>query len=118
MKQVNQQQEIIKDLSQFIKNNQTSEDDFNKLALRIFTYQYQNNLPYQAFCRQKGKTPRLVKNWMGIIMTTINAFKEVPLTCTGPEKAQAVFMTSGPTKGIRGKHYHEAVEAREVTMIV
>ena len=62
---MNQQQEIIKDLSQFIKNNQSSEDDFNDLALRIFTYQYQNNLPYQAFCRQKGKTPRLVKTLEG-----------------------------------------------------
>ncbi|HEY4551193.1 MAG TPA: long-chain fatty acid--CoA ligase [Bacillus sp. (in: firmicutes)] len=115
---MNQQQEIIKDLSQFIKNNQTSEDDFNKLALRIFTYQYQNNLPYQAFSRQKGKTPRLVKNWRDIPFVPINAFKEVPLTCTDPEKAQAIFMTSGTTKGIRGKHYHSTLEIRELSMIV
>ena len=115
---MNQQQDIIKDLSQFIKKNQSSEDDFNELALRIFSYQYQNNLPYQAFCRQKGKTPRLVKNWRDIPFVPINAFKEVPLTCTDPEKAQAVFMTSGTTKGIRGKHYHSTLEIRELSMIV
>ena len=115
---MNQQQDIIKDLSQFIKNNPSSEDDFNELALRIFSYQYQNNLPYQAFCRQKGKTPRLVKNWRDIPFVPINAFKEVPLTCTDPEKAQAVFMTSGTTKGIRGKHYHSTLEIRELSMIV
>ena len=115
---MNQQQDIIKDLSQFIEKNQSSEDDFNELALRIFSYQYQHNLPYQAFCRQKGKTPRLVKNWRDIPFVPINAFKEVPLTCTDPEKAQAVFMTSGTTKGIRGKHYHSTLEIRELSMIV
>ncbi len=115
---MNQQQDIIKDLSQFIERNPSSEDDFNELALRIFSYQYQNNLPYQAFCRQKGKTPRLVKNWRDIPFVPINAFKEVPLTCTDPEKAQAVFMTSGTTKGIRGKHYHSTLEIRELSMIV
>ena len=115
---MNGQQEIIKDLSQFIKNNQSTEDDFNDLALRIFTYQYQNNLPYQAFSRQKGKTPRLVKNWRDIPFVPINSFKEVPLTCTDPEKAQAIFMTSGTTKGIRGKHYHSTLEIRELSMIV
>lgn len=115
---MNQQQDIIKDLSQFIERNPSSEDDFNELALRIFSYQYQHNLPYQAFCRQKGKTPRLVKNWRDIPFVPINAFKEVPLTCTDPEKAQAVFMTSGTTKGIRGKHYHSTLEIRELSMIV
>ncbi len=113
-----QQQEMIKNLSQFIKNNQSSEDDFNNLALRIFTYQYQNNLPYQAFCRQKGKTPRLVKGWRDIPFVPINAFKEVPLTCTDPETAVAVFMTSGTTKGIKGKHYQSTLEIRELSMIV
>lgn len=116
---MNQQQEmIIKELTQFIKGNLSTEEDFNALALRIFTYQYQNNLPYQAFCRQKGKTPRLVKNWQDIPFVPINAFKEVPLTCTDPEEAVAVFMTSGTTKGIKGKHYHSTLEIRELSMIV
>ena len=48
----------------------------------------------------------------------INAFKEVPLTCTDPDEAEAVFMTSGTTKGIRGKHYHSTLEIRELSMIV
>ena len=115
---MNQQQDITKDLSQFLKSNPSPEEDFNHLALRIFSYQYQNNLPYQAFCRQKGKTPRLVKNWRDIPFVPINAFKEVPLTCTDPEVAEAVFMTSGTTKGIRGKHYHSTLEIRELSMIV
>ncbi len=115
---MSQQQEIIQELSQFIKKNQSSEEEFNSLALRIFSYQYQHNLPYQTFCRQKGKTPRLVKNWRDIPFVPMNAFKEVPLTCTDPEAAVAVFMTSGTTQGKRGKHYHSTLEIRELSMIV
>ena len=115
---MNQQQDIIKDLSQFIERNPSSEDDFNELALRIFSYQYQHNLPYQAFCRQKGKTPRLVKTWRDIPFVPINAFKEVALSCTDLEAAEAVFMTSGTTKGIRGKHYHPTLQIYDRSMIV
>ncbi|MBB6444083.1 LuxE/PaaK family acyltransferase [Bacillus benzoevorans] len=115
---MSQQQEIIEELSPFIKKNQPSEEAFNKLALRIFSYQYQHNLPYQVFCRQKGKTPRLVKDWRDIPFVPMNAFKEVPLTCTDPEAAVAVFMTSGTTKGIKGRHYQSTLEIRELSMIV
>lgn len=115
---MSQQQEIIEELSQYIKKNQASEEEFNQLALRIFAYQYRNNLPYQAFCRQKGKTPRLVKHWRDIPYVPMNAFKEVPLSCTDPEAAVRVFMTSGTTQGKRGKHYHSTLEIRELSMIV
>lgn len=111
-----QQQDITNKLSQFIENTISSEDDFNELALRIFSYQYQNNLPYQAFCRQKGKTPRLVKSWKDIPYVPINAFKEVPLSSSNPEEAEAVFMTSGTTKGIRGKHYHPTLQIYDLSM--
>jgi hypothetical protein len=115
---MNRQQDIIKNLSYFIENNSPSEEDYNELALQIFAYQYQNNLPYQAFCRQKGKTPRLVKTWRDIPFVPINAFKEVALSCTDPENAEAVFMTSGTTKGIRGKHYHPTLQIYDQSMIV
>ncbi len=118
LKQMNQQQDIIRNLTTFIENNPSSDEDFNDLALQIFSYQYQHNLPYQAFCRQKGKTPRLVKTWRDIPFVPINAFKEVPLSCTEPEAAEAVFMTSGTTKGIRGKHYHPTLEIYDLSMTV
>ncbi|WP_458413103.1 long-chain fatty acid--CoA ligase [Schinkia sp. CFF1] len=113
-----QQQDIINELSQFIENPVSFDEDFNRSALRIFSYQYQNNLPYQAFCRQKGKTPRLVKSWRDIPCVPINVFKEVPLSSSNPEEAEAVFMTSGTTKGIRGKHYHPTLQIYDLSMIV
>ncbi|MBT2756825.1 long-chain fatty acid--CoA ligase [Mesobacillus foraminis] len=115
---MNHQQELIEEVSEFIHKNPASDGDFNQLALRIFSYQYKNNLPYQAFCRQKGKTPRLVKTWRDIPFVPINAFKEVPLTCTDPEEAEAIFMTSGTTKGVRGKHYHPNLRIYDLSMTV
>ena len=40
----------------------------------------------------------------------ISAFKEVTLSCTPPEQAERVFMTSGTTRGeVKGRHYHPTI---------
>ncbi|MEK1832363.1 long-chain fatty acid--CoA ligase [Priestia megaterium] len=46
----------------------------------------------------------------------INAFKEVTLSCADPEEAEAIFMTSGTTKGIKGKHYHPTLHIYDLSM--
>nr|WP_263327908.1 long-chain fatty acid--CoA ligase [Neobacillus sp. Marseille-Q6967] len=114
---MNQQQEIIQNLLQWMQQDSVTEEEFNEQALRLFSYQYQNNLPFRTFCMQKGKTPRVVKTWRDIPAVPINAFKEVTLSCTAPEEAKAVFMTSGTTKGIRGKHYHPSLDVYDQSMV-
>lgn len=113
---MDQQQEIIQNVSQFLEAGSSEEKDFNELALRLYAYQYQYNLPYRTFCMQKGKTPRMVKNWRDIPPVPINAFKDVTLSCTDPEKAEAIFMTSGTTKGVKGKHYHPTLQIYDQSM--
>lgn len=115
---MNQQQEIIQNLLEWLQHDSNSEEAFNEQALRLFYYQYQSNLPYRTFCMQKGKTPRVVKTWRDIPAVPINAFKEVTLSCTAPEEAKAVFMTSGTTKGIRGKHYHPSLDIYDQSMVL
>jgi hypothetical protein len=115
---MNQQQDIIQNLLEWMQHDSTLEEAFNEQALRLFSYQYQYNLPYRTFCMQKGKTPRVVKSWRDIPAVPINAFKEVTLSCTPPEDAKAVFMTSGTTKGIRGKHYHPTLHIYDQSMIL
>lgn len=100
------QQAIIQHVYQFIQADASRDEAFNELALHLYAYQYQHNLPYRTFCIQKGKTPRMIKSWKDIPHVPINAFKDVSLSCTALEKAEAVFMTSGTTKGVKGKHYH------------
>ncbi|MFJ5623921.1 long-chain fatty acid--CoA ligase [Peribacillus loiseleuriae] len=114
---MNQQQVIIKNIICFMQNEFSSDDAFNEHALQLFSYQYQNNLPYRTFCFQKRKTPRVVKSWRDIPAVPINAFKEVSLSSTKTEEAEAVFMTSGTTKGIRGKHYHPTLDVFDQSMI-
>ncbi|SDN38554.1 long-chain fatty acid--CoA ligase [Bacillus sp. OK048] len=110
------QQQIINQLLTSIQSDNLSDGDFNQLALQIFAYQYTNNLPLRKFCQQKGKTIRTVRTWGDIPAVPINAFKEVPLTCTDPEDAERFFMTSGTTMGVKGKHYHPTLQVWNESM--
>jgi len=112
------QQEIMGSICQFIKRDQSAEEGFNDLALQLFAYQYKNNLPYQAYCLQQGRTPRTVKMWSQIPSVPINAFKEVTLSSNNPNEAERIFMTSGTTQGIQGKHYHPALQVYDQSMTV
>ena len=111
------EQEVIERTRQYLNNSKCSEAEFNEQALLLFRYQFEFNLPYQSYCRTKGKTPRLVKHWKEIPPVPINAFKEVQLSCGDVEKAAAIFMTSGTTKSVRGKHYHPTLEVYDQSTI-
>ena len=88
--------------------DQTRDDAaFNALALRLFAYQFQANLPYRKFCERRAKTPDTVRFWLEIPPVPIAAFKELTLACGPVERAVACFMTSGTTNPEKhGKHYH------------
>lgn len=109
--------DIIKKTLQFVQQPDSSEADFNQQALALFRYQFEYNLPYQSYCRAKGKTPRLVKTWKDIPAVPIDAFKQATLSCSDPEHAVAVFMTSGTTSGNRGKHYHPDLEVYNLSTL-
>lgn len=109
--------EIVDRVLHFMRSEDFSDEAFNDLALNIFRYQYSNNKPFQMYCRQKGKTPRMVKSWKDIPAVPINAFKELTLSCEDTEFAEDVFMTSGTTKGVRGKHYHPTLEVYNQSML-
>jgi phenylacetate-coenzyme A ligase PaaK-like adenylate-forming protein len=111
-----EQQKIINDLLTILQSDSLGEQDFNQMALQTFAYQYTNNLPFRKFCQQKGKTLRTVKSWRDIPAVPINAFKEVPLSCIPPEEAERFFMTSGTTKGVKGKHYHPTLQVWNASM--
>ena len=108
---------IVRRVLDFIALGDASDDAFNALALLLFDYQFQHNLPFAKFARTRGKTPRSVKHWSDIPAVPINAFKSLDLTCCRPDDAAAVFMTSGTTrKGQRGKSYHAALDVYDAAM--
>ena len=77
--------------------------DFNAVALQVFAYQFQHNLPYRRFCSARSHTPDTITRWQDIPAVPTVAFKELDLTCGPPEK---IFRTSGTTRGQekRGRH--------------
>ena len=84
-----------------------AEEDFARLALRIFRLQCRGNAVYGALVRGRGIDPEGVDDWRSIPPVPTAAFREFPLV-TGPLGAEAlVFRTSGTTGGRerRGEHH-------------
>ena len=110
--------QIIETLLDFIAADGTTDDEFSPLALEIFAYQFENNIPYQRFCRQREKTPRTMQSWRNIPAVPINGYKDLTLSCCDPEAAERIFMTSGTTKdGVRGKCHHPTLSVYDTSMI-
>ena len=84
-----------------------SDDAFNDIAMRVFAWQYDRNVPYRAFCDRRGRTPAAVRYWADIPPVPTAAFKEVALVTGDPAAAEALFRTSGTTRGVekRGEHH-------------
>lgn len=84
-----------------------NDEVFNLAALRVFAWQYARNLPYAAFCDRRRRTPGNVEHWTRIPVVPTSAFREIALIAGDPADAQAVFRTSGTTRGAekRGTHY-------------
>lgn len=80
---------------------------FNALALGLFRFQFARNTPYRRYCAYRGRTPERVEHWTEIPPVPIGAFKEATLVTEPPERAVAVFMSSGTTRPEqRSRHYH------------
>jgi hypothetical protein len=96
-----------------------SDDEFNRIALRIFAYQYAHNSPYAKFCDRRERTPTSVDHWTKIPAVPTAAFKEVPLVTVPPAQAEATFRTSGTTQGTekRGIHYIPDVSIYHFSLI-
>lgn len=81
--------------------------EFDRLARDVFRYQYERNAPYAAYCRRRDRVPGNLHNWRDIPAVPTAAFKEVPLVSGPVDRAEAIFRTSGTTRGPerRGTHH-------------
>lgn len=82
------------------------EEEFNRLALSVFAFQFEQNRPYAAFCRARRKNPETVTDWRDIPALPTAAFKEAELTTVPPEQVTVTYLTSGTTRAgeKRGRH--------------
>lgn len=107
---------IVEELLAFIAANNADDEAFNRMALAVFAHQFEHNLPYRRFATQRGRTVRTVRSWQDIPAVPISAFKDLTLTCRPPEDCERVFMTSGTTRGVRGKSHHPSMAVWDRSM--
>lgn len=119
---IEKSKKIQSDILTFInkyKDHQTEqyESDFNQLAMRIFAYQFQNNLPYKKFAQLRHKNLLTVKNWREFPLIPIQAYKELILSTEDINQAADVFYSSGTTNiNHRSKHYISNLNIWEESM--
>lgn len=82
----------------------SSKKEFEKITLKVFRYQYENNKVYQSFCNHLKKNPSNVKQISSVPFLPIQFFKTDKIV-SNSEEAQTVFTSSGTTGMITSKHY-------------
>ena len=79
---------------------------FDALARRVFAYQLATNEPYARYCERRGRSAGTVTHWSQIPPVPTAAFKSIDFVSGVATAPEAVFRTSGTTRGAeqRGRH--------------
>jgi len=103
---------LYDEIAQVIDSGQSlSEDDFNSLALRVFSYQLSANPVYRGFFdAARSQAPR---HWKEIPALPSAAFKRAQVAAFPVQNATTWFETSGTTEGETGRHFFETLELYE-----
>jgi hypothetical protein len=83
-----------------------AEAAFEELALAAFALQFERIPAYRAFCEVRGRTPNAVERWQDVPAVPSSAFKVLELHAGDADRPEALFRTSGTTRGqaARGRH--------------
>ncbi|MCO6162033.1 acyl transferase [Flavobacterium sp. NRK F7] len=82
----------------------SSKREFEKLTLKVFRYQYDNNKVYQEFCNYLNKDKSNVKTILDIPFLPIQFFKSHEIIST-TNPVQEIFTSSGTTGMQTSKHF-------------
>lgn len=93
-----------------------NEDDFKKIALQVFKFQYENNPLYQEFCQHLSKNSENVLSLEQIPFLPIQFFKTHSIKTT-VFKEQQVFLSSGTTGANQSKHFVKDVSLYKQSFI-
>lgn len=97
--------------------NVKSEYDFNEMALKVFHFQFQNNVVYQAYVNQLKTDINTIKHYTQIPCLPIEFFKTQQVIC-GETSAQSIcFSSSGTTGQTTSRHYVNEVSVYETSFI-
>uniref|UniRef100_UPI00404AC093 LuxE/PaaK family acyltransferase n=1 Tax=Flavobacterium sp. TaxID=239 RepID=UPI00404AC093 len=82
----------------------TSQKEFHKIALKVFRYQFENNLVYKEFCVHLNKNPGNVKKILDIPFLPIQFFKSHQVVSTNHSNP-TIFTSSGTTGSQTSRHF-------------
>jgi len=89
---------------------------FDAMARRVFTHQMKRNPCYRRYAEALGREE--ITGWRDIPALPTDAFKlhSHPLRCHPPEETTRVFLTSGTTTEVRGRHEFRTLEIYEASI--
>jgi len=96
--------------------NISDQKDFNKIALEIFSYQFQHNLVYREFCELLNRTPENISELKDIPFLPIEFFKK-KIVVSGKQPVEIIFSSSGTTGATTSKHYVSDLEVYEQSFL-
>lgn len=82
----------------------TSQEEFNAVALEIFSFQYKTNPVYRQFCDYLKINPQEINQVKSIPFLPIELFKN-HVILSGNGEAQVIFESSGTTGSITSRHH-------------
>lgn len=111
--------DIDRAILEWMREPEWRHDDerFERLALALFTFQFEHFAPYQAFCRSRGETPESVRRWCDVPAVPTGAFKELALHSFPAELCRAHFRTSGTSTAARGTLHLDTLELYEASLL-
>jgi hypothetical protein len=90
-------------LLDLIAQDDCPDDQFNTLALDLFSFQFEQNTPYRRYCEQLGVT-RPPDHWTTIPALPLEAFRHREIRSFSAPPT-AIFHTSGTTAATPGRHF-------------
>lgn len=93
----------------------SSNDDFNLVALDVFNYQVQHNLIYKAYVLGLKINPESITHYTQIPFLPIEFFKTKDVICEGIHDTAVCFSSSGTTGQITSKHYVNDISVYETS---
>jgi phenylacetate-coenzyme A ligase PaaK-like adenylate-forming protein len=97
--------------------NIKSEQDFNQIALKVFHFQFQNNIVYQTYVKQLKVNTKDIKHYTQIPCLPIEFFKTQEVICEEKNAQSICFTSSGTTGQITSKHYVNEVKVYETSFL-
>jgi hypothetical protein len=99
-------QEVRRFISESSLGSERQQQQFEKLALQAFRFQFEHNFPYRRFCESRDKTPASLGSFRDIPAIPASAFKDLELTVLSEQDRVKTFHSSGTTTHKPGRHFH------------